>query len=344
MNATKKNNNGCLWIFIFGLLSFFGWIFITTLLNINPYIAAIVAMLFAAFLTSKWLGKPSIKSLVINIGIIFLLITGLRFISSLFLNTMTTITEEKAFKKEEGVSISTMIENQDTVDVYSSHRIWKDNYGNNYTGDLIVRDSDFKRLNGRHGNWTYREGTGNFWGNLYDHLDQTNTPSLDLVINTFQTIHDEKKLNQMEFAEMVVTCIQDIPYSFIFQEACLPAENYETSIRRILEDCPECCMGNVSYGIQNPVSFLQNLKGDCDTRTVIIYSILKYFNYDVAILNSDFYRHSIMGINLPTTGIHKRHYGKKYVVWETTAKYYEAGKLPPNFKDITHWNVILTSK
>ena len=61
-------------------------------------------------------------------------------------------------------------------------------------------------------------------------------------------------------------------------------------------------------------------------------------------LNSDFYRHSIIGINLPTSGIHKLHYGKRYVVWETTAKYYQAGKLPGNFNDITHWNVILTSK
>lgn len=325
-------------------MSLFGWIFLTLFININSYVALGFALIVAAFLTTKWIGKPSLISLLIYVGAFVFLFFGFQFLSGIFQNTLIHVPEETDFKKEEGVALSTIVENQDTIAVHTSHRIWRDNYGNDYRGDLMVRDSDYKRLNGNHNSWTYKKGSGHLWGSLYDHLDRTDTPSLDLVMNTFQEIHNERKLNQMEFAEMVVSCIQDIPYSFIFREACLPPDNYEASIRQILEKCPECCMGNVAYGIQNPVSFLQNLKGDCDTRTVIIYSILKYFNYDVAILNSEFYRHSIIGINLPSTGIYKRHYGKKYVVWETTAKYYEPGKLPGNFKDITHWNVILTSK
>ena len=50
---------------------------------------------------------------------------------------------------------------------------------------------------------------------------------------------------------------------------------------------PRMLYATIPYGIQNP-GFLQNLKGGCDTRTNPIYSVLKYFNYDVAILNSDF--------------------------------------------------------
>lgn len=42
----------------------------------------------------------------------------------------------------------------------------------------------------------------------------------------------------MEFAEMVVSCIQDIPYSFVFQDKCLPANYYEDSIKNILENAP----------------------------------------------------------------------------------------------------------
>ncbi|MEM7085360.1 MAG: hypothetical protein AAF489_04215 [Bacteroidota bacterium] len=344
MTTAPKKNNGCLWIFIFGLLSFFGWIFLSVIFNVNSYITGGVAMIISAFLTSKWIGKPSVKGLLINATIIFLLIAGLRFISEFFLETVTRVTEETNFKKEEGVGLSTIIEEQDTIPVYSSHRIWRDNYGNDYESDLIIRERDYLQLQGHVGTWNFKPGSGHFWGTLYDYIDQTDTPSLDLVMEAFQKIHTEKNLNQMEFAEMVVSCIQDIPYSFVFQEECLPADNYETSIRSILEECPTCCLGNVPYGIQNPASFLQNLKGDCDTRTVIIYSILKYYNYDVAILNSEFYRHSIIGINLPAPGTYKLHYGKKYVVWETTAKYFEAGTLPNNFNDITHWNVILTSK
>lgn len=344
MSTPTNKKNGCLWIFIFGLITLFGWIFISTTTGLNSYVAVGLSMLVAAFLTSKWVGKPTIKGLIVNGVIILVVVLGLRFVSLFLLNTITPLSEENNFKKEEGVALSTLVEDLDTVSVYSSHRIWKDNYGNNYSGDLMVRENDFHRLKSNLSKWSSRAKGGDFWGNLYDYLERTDTPSLDLVMNTFEEIHQKKKLNQMEFAEMVVSCIQDIPYSFIFQEECLSADSYEPTIRTILKDCPDCCMGNVPFGIQNPVSFLQNLKGDCDTRTVIIYSILKHFNYDVAILNSTFYRHSILGINLPATGVHKKHYGKKYVVWETTAKYYPAGSLPSNFNDITHWNIVLTSK
>jgi len=344
MTTPPKKINGCLWIIIFGMLSLFGWVILSAFFNVNSYITGVGAIILAALLTSKWLGKPTIKGLLINGSVIFLMIVGLRFISGFFTEAITRVTEETDFKKEEGVAISTIIEKQDTVQVYSSHRIWRDNYGNNYESDLTIREKDFLRLKDHVGTWSFKPGSGHFWGTLYDYIDRTDTPSLDLVMQAFKRIHTEKKLNQMEFAEMVVSCIQDIPYSFVFQQECLPADNYETSIRTILEECPKCCLGNVPYGIQNPLSFLQNLKGDCDTRTVLIYSILKHYNYDVAILNSEFYRHSIIGINLPAKGVYKLHYGKKYVVWETTAKYFEVGTLPNNFNDITHWNVILTSK
>ncbi|MCB0456564.1 MAG: hypothetical protein R2776_05200 [Flavobacteriaceae bacterium] len=318
--------------------------FAVLFLTINWVLAFIVSAIVSILLANKIAGKPTIGSLFKNVGFLFLLIIGIRFLL-LFLIEFVTIptTEETTFKVEEGVAKSIILEGIDSVSVYSSNRVWKDNYGNNYQGKLAVREKDFLRLH-KHINSYKVTSSANFWGSLYDYIDRTDTPSLDLVMATFEEIHSRKNLNQMEFAEMVISCIQDIPYAFVFQEACLSAENYEESIRVILENCPECCIGHVKYGIQNPVSFLQNLKGDCDTRTVLIYAILKHFNYDVAILNSEFYRHSIIGLNLPAKGLYKTYYGKKYVVWETTAKYYTAGQLPYNFNDITHWNVVLTSK
>ncbi len=344
MEQKTKKNNGCLWLFVFVLISFIGAIVIASILNIQWIISFVIAGIIAALLTSKLIGKPTISSLLKNVGFIFFLIIGIRFLF-LFIIEFVKIpaSDDITFNIEEGVAKSTILEGVDSISVYSSNRVWKDNYGNNYQGKLTVREKDFLRLFRTTDGFRPVSGS-NFWGMLYDYIDRTDTPSLDLVMKAFEEIHLNKKLNQMEFAEMVISCIQDIPYSFVFQEACLPADSYEDSIRTVLEDCPDCCIGNIKYGIQNPVSFLQNLKGDCDTRTVLIYSILKHFNYDVAILNSTFYRHSIIGINIPATGLFKTHYGKKYVVWETTAKYYTAGQLPGNFNDITHWNVVLTSK
>lgn len=344
MEQKTKKNNGCLWLFVFVLISFIGAIIIASFLNIQWILSFVIAGIIAALLTSKLIGKPTISGLLKNVGFIFFLIIGIRFLF-LFIIEFVKIpaSDDVTFNIEEGVAKSTILEGVDSISVYSSNRVWKDNYGNNYQGKLTVREKDFLRLFRTTDGFKPVSGS-NFWGMLYDYIDRTDTPSLDLVMKAFEEIHLNKKLNQMEFAEMVISCIQDIPYSFVFQEACLPADSYEDSIRTVLEDCPDCCIGNIKYGIQNPVSFLQNLKGDCDTRTVLIYSILKHFNYDVAILNSTFYRHSIIGINIPATGLFKTHYGKKYVVWETTAKYYTAGQLPGNFNDITHWNVVLTSK
>ncbi len=341
MTEIKKNTGGCFFTLVGFFLTIGLFIFLRVVFSLPETIALIGAIIAAGVLTSKWLGTPSGKSLIqiavfIVIGITVFRV-GVSFLTSLSSNP------DHQFIPEEGVSQTMKFIETDSVLVYESSRAWKDNNGSSYSAELAVRDKDFKTLYRHIDNYPYTD-IPNFWGKLYKYIDRTDSPSLDLVVKEFARIGKEKGLNQMQFADMVVTCIQDIPYSLVFQEACMPASNYEDSIKQVLLDCPECCIGNVAYGIQNPVSFLQNLKGDCDTRTILIYSILKHFDYDVAILNSDFYRHSIIGINIPAKGSHKIYQGKKYKVWETTSKYFEAGELPYSFNNLTHWNVVLTSK
>ncbi|EDM43667.1 putative lipoprotein [unidentified eubacterium SCB49] len=341
MVKAKENTGGCFFILVGFFLTIGLFLFLSFIFSIPEGLSIIIALLGAGYLTLKWLGIPSLKSILqITAFLIFGILLLKQAVS--FLGPLTFDTDHN-FTKEEGVNKTIKLIDNDSTLVYESNRTWQDNYGSSYTANLTVRDSDFNTLYNHINTYPYIE-TPNFWGKLYQYIDNKDSPYLDLVVAEFDRINKEQNLNQMEFADMVVTCIQDIPYSLVFQDACLPAENYEDSIKQVLIDCPDCCIGNIAYGIQNPVSFIQNLKGDCDTRTVLIYSILKQFNYDVAILNSDFYRHSIIGINLPTNGDHKIYKGKKYKVWETTSKYYKAGQLPYGFDNLTHWNVILTSK
>jgi hypothetical protein len=338
------NSDGCLWIFITIVGTVIGFGVLKVVTGLSDTIAILVAVVGSLLFTIKVLGKPSGKMLLRQGAFIFLFIFGIKLLGGFLLSILDNFNIENAtFSTEEVVSNVTIIEANDTIPVFTSNRYWKDNYGNSFNGPLMVRKRDFLKLKNHTNSYSPPSG-GNFWGGLYNYLEHKDAPSLDLVMETFRRINSEKKLNQMEFAEMVVTCIQDIPYAFVFQEECLPAKNYEDSIKQLLESCPECCIGNVLYGIQNPVAFIQNLKGDCDTRTVLIYTILKHFNYDVAILNSDFYKHSILGLNLPARGINKIYNGKKYLLWETTAKYFEIGDLPASLNDVKHWNVVLTSK
>ena len=340
MTQTNKNN-GCLWFFVLGLLSLFSFVILLALFPLSTDLALIIAIAGSVFFLNLILGKPSTKQLIRSGITIYLLLFGLKFLAVFFINTLNE-NKKSSFKKEEKSNKTIVIRKSDTTVLYSSNRNWKDNYGNSFRGTLSVREADYNRLKGHINN--FRAPINEyFWGSLYQYIEQKDAPSLDLVMEAFTQINKEKRLNKMEFAEMVVSCIQDIPYSFVLQGVC-PTDNYDDSNRMILENCPECCIGNIAYGIQNPVSFLKNLKGDCDTRTVLIYSVLKHFNYDVAIVNSDFYRHSIIGVNLPASGDYKVFKGKKYILWETTTKYYKAGELPVNFNNVTHWNVVLTSK
>ncbi len=343
MSLTKKENSGCLPFFILGIFSFLSFIILRVIfpfsVNVSGIIAIVISILFLKLVFEKSVIKKLIKSGVF----IYILFFGMQFVLNFFLNILNPkIENEVIFNKEEGIKNIRVLEENDSIVLYTSNRNWLDNYGNNYIGDLSVREKDYHILE-NHINSYKPTSEKYFWRDLYAYLSHTDTPSLDLIMETFIKINQDKKLNQMEFADMVVSCIQDIPYSFVLQKDC-PTENYDSTTKHVLENCPECCIGNIKYGIQNPVSFIKNLKGDCDTRTVIIYSILKYFNYDVAIVNSEFYRHSIIGINLPARGLYKIHKGKKYTLWETTAKYFRVGYLSPGFDDVTHWNVVLTSK
>lgn len=339
----KKHANGCLWLIVVAIISSIAFAVATILLDKPPFVVFFFSLAVAVFITLKIVGKPKLGSIIVNlvIGTLFLglIALGITFAFGL----LTPKVDNAVFSEKETVEKTVVIEGSDTIKVYSTNRIWKDNYGNNYNTTLTVRDSDYQKLKNHISKYRPYSGA-NFWGNLYDYIERTDRPGLELILNAFESIQHDKSLNQMEFAEMVVSCIQDIPYSYVFQEACLPADQYEYTIRTLLEQCPDCCIGNITYGIQNPVSFMQNLKGDCDTRTVMIYSVLKYFDYDVAILNSDFYKHSILGINLPARGYTKIYNGKRYLLWETTAKYFEAGNLPAIYDDISYWDVVLTSK
>ncbi len=341
MQEGKTNNQGCLWSVIAFALSFLAY-GVLSLIGFPGIFAALSGIIISFILTSVLMGKPRKGflwgSAVFYIVVVIFIRFAFNFITGAFENKKTP-----TFNKTEKVAKSTIVENNDTILVYSSNRVWKDNFGNKYDANLTVREADYlslyKHLENYKGSYS-----GNFWGDLYDYLDQKDTPKLDLVIKAFAEIQATKNLNEMEFAEMVVTCIQDIPYSLVFEGECLPAQNYEYEIQRILKDCPECCVGGVKFGVQNPVTFLQSLKGDCDSRTVLIYSILKYFGYDIAILNSDHYRHSILGIHIAGGGIYKTYYGKRYLLWETTNKYFKAGDLPSTFNNVSYWNVVLTSK
>ena len=174
---------------------------------------------------------------------------------------------------------------------------------------------------------------------LYSSLNRFDKNRLDLIYSTLQRIRNENNLSRNRFAEVVVSLIQSIPYSYNIESDCKGNNLPEAYKEAIKSGVP--CLSFTKHDILSPLEFFYLKKGDCDSRTVLIYTILKRFGYDVAILNSNLYAHSMIGINLPTYGKYKLINGKKYYFWETTAKYWELGVLPPENWDISKWYLAL---
>lgn len=335
--ATKKES-GCLVYLSIMLIS----IGTSTFIHLTIGSSLLYTFLFIIFVLSWVYGRfinTENKSTTIKYLVYSILLTITLF---WFKNLSSPLSDGSDYNKDisEDIYREKILEQGDSITLLSHNRNWSDNYGRSYQSTFSIRENDYHQSRKNY-NTIKDQGKTITWGQLYQYLSDTDTPSLDLILEKLKNIKETNKLNQLEFAEMVVTFVQDIPYSFVFGEECQNPEDYEEAIRSVLKKCPECCIGNIPFGVQNPTGFMGNLKGDCDTRTVLIYALLSYFGYDVAILNSDYYRHSILGLNIPAKGTYKAYKGRRYYLWETTNKFFTLGTLPNNFNNINHWSFVL---
>jgi hypothetical protein len=151
-------------------------------------------------------------------------------------------------------------------------------------------------------------------------------------------------LGQIGFIKAVVAFVQDIPYSIILDKNCDPNMYRDAFTRRYLQTADASCLGYQRFGINTPVEFMGTLKGDCDTRTLLLYTLLDHYGYDVAILSSEVYSHSLLGIVLPVAGVTYSFHGKEYLLWETTTPGMPPGVMAPSLNNLSNWRMSLNSK
>lgn len=171
----------------------------------------------------------------------------------------------------------------------------------------------------------YKVSFGFKWGDFYQQLSGNDQVLINELAETFYSYQQQEKLSRVEFAELMISAIQDIPYNLILSRAC-----------DSLDIKP--CYGNIKLGLYAPAEFISHLRGDCDTRTVLLFTLLSRFNYDIAILNSQAYKHSILGIHIPATGKFKSINNKRYYFVETTTRGCPIGYLHPEWSDIKKWD------
>ena len=133
-------------------------------------------------------------------------------------------------------------------------------------------------------------------------------------------------------------------YKVVLENGCDASLYNDPFTRNYLLNNQGDCDPNEKFGINTPVEFLAYLKGDCDTRTLLLYTILSHYDYDVALMCSEFYGHSIIGINLPINGIAYIYNNQRYVLWETTAPNHKPGIIPNEISNLNNWRISLKSK
>ena len=173
---------------------------------------------------------------------------------------------------------------------------------------------------------------GDPWTQLYRAFSDRDE-DVDMIVDSLQSIAIYEGLSGNDLAELVVTFVQDIPYSYVIPGDC---EDRETRGKP--------CVGNVRLGLYTPYEFLHTEMGDCDTRAVLIFAVLERLGFEPAIIISSEYAHAMIALNIPTAGDYILHKGKKYYFWETTAKGWMAGMLPPSYGNKDYWKIALANE
>ena len=231
---------------------------------------------------------------------------------------------------------------QDTL--ITHYRIWHDYTGNKYEGNIWIRKSALLNAQNYKNNLSIIESNERNYDEIIFRLKENDKNNLQGVYHLFDSLKAASNLSATGFAEMIVSFVQDIPYSVVLPNACDPRLYADDFIRNYLSSADARCDGYEKFGINTPVEFLANLNGDCDTRTLLIYTFLSHYGYDVALLSSEYYNHSIIGINLPYDGVAYQFNAQRFVLWETTAPSMKPGILPNEISNISYWRISLKSK
>lgn len=335
-----ENREGCSAWWILMLIIFFGLI--------PQSILPVLGVFLFIFLLS--LGARLLRNAATAISVIGLIVLG-----GAFLRAVVTPGRKTAFGENREARVDTATVTTDKItekpeengrtDTVLRHRIqWKSYDSVSYDLYVGIRSSSVRKAVVLR-NQLERKNFSSL-PEVYHWMNETNAPDLDLTVRAFDSVRNARKLNRDQFAEMIVSCIQSIPYFLIVQDGCNLSEQRDGFIRQYLQQCQtECCMGGVKYGVRSPVEFLEDLRGDCDTRALWAYSLLNAFGYDVAIITSDYYKHAAIAVKLeqaPDADADViRINGGNFYPWELTQHGYRAGYLPADCGDLGLWDIAL---
>lgn len=182
----------------------------------------------------------------------------------------------------------------------------------------------------------------NSYASLYTQIINHDKHRLKGLYSMLDSIRTANNFSDRHFLDVIVSMVQAQEYVLVLDRSCKdPKTLSNRAIRNMLESGIKCEAIH-PFGLKTPLEFLSDLTGDCDTRTVTLYTILKHYKYNVSIINSTHYEHSMLGIDIQGVRGSKKVFGKNnYYFWETTSKGFELGFLPHEINKTAFWEVVL---
>lgn len=197
----------------------------------------------------------------------------------------------------------------------------------------------------------------------YFMLREFDAPRLKQVADELSRIAQSEQLDQEATAYLVITMVQNIPYTLVHPYSHEKMEEIDNKngtgfIKQYHSEESHLPLNQSPYGgcaddvgpagIYSPVEFLAGFRGDCDTRTVTIHTLLKNMGVPSIVTNGP--GHSMLALPFkpsnPAAPFLVQN-GVKYYFLETTVFYNNQqgtgprlGDVPKNF-DASQWFPVL---
>jgi len=229
-------------------------------------------------------------------------------------------------------------------DYLTDHSIeWSDFITNRYVASYATSSKSYEDSKKQHNAWANPQTNDvlSFWNGLYAAFSAHDYKKLDSLVTYFDNERRQKNLDPAGTAEMVVAFIQEIPYYLIHEGTCKEASEYGGFVQEYHASGKPCLPGIVA-GVQTPYEFIHNLKGDCDTRSLLGFTLLSRLGIPTSIWISEVYGHSVLGVGVPGPSNNiKNVKGFRHAGVELTAKGFRIGMLAAEHANMNNWDVVL---
>ena len=235
--------------------------------------------------------------------------------------------------------------NKKTDSLFHHEVHWDDFSQHSFLNEYNTTYGQFDQSNRMHNALAGVEARGDvrmYWTSIYQSLVRNDQAKLDSLVTYFKTQQDSLRMNPTETAEAVVTFIQEIPYYLLHEGTCEEAIAQGNDFMNEYHAEGKPCLAGVVAGLQSPYEFVHNLKGDCDTRSVLCHTLLTKLGIPSSVWVSEAYGHSIIGIGVAGAGNnYKTVNGQRHFATELTAKGFRVGMISPDQTDMDNWLITL---